>query len=553
MAGNYGLTQFEWDPELDLKAYSVWIADLVHAPVPWRPLVNWLWCDGCAHGMQYACEVMSMPETKGWEFRVIDGYTYLAVIECKPEEVPERQKVFTEKMRPLLDDFDGEWRKAMEGWTAVVNYFKGFDYEGATDIQLWEHYEDYLVRLERAWWSIHMVWMYPVYGLYNLFSEVCEEITGIDIEHPTSKKLMSGFDNMLFRVNKELWRLGDRARELGLADLFLTTPDDDEVMRKLEESDAGRKWLQEYREFLRVNGWRCTDVWDSSTVMWLEKPSLGLRDIKAGIAKGGAFVLDVARERLAKDREEAEREVLAKVPTEQKEWFEKLMKVAQKSSVFSEEHNYYIDYPAFAIARRMHIEYGRRFAKAGVIDDPEDIFFLFPWEIRKAAITMERTNLRRYVNMRREEWERNCQVTPAPIIGAMEKLGEMARKNAIIRVIAAPPRVRPELKADLYGASSAPGVVEGVARVVMSERELHTVQPGEVLVAPMTSGPWTPIFAIVSGVVTNAGGSLTHAAIVSREYGLPAVIGTGEATQKIKTGDRIRVDGDMGAVYILTK
>jgi pyruvate,water dikinase len=551
MASSYGLTQFEHDPELDLKAYSVWICDRVHYIRPWRPLVAWLWCEGATHGIQYGAEVNSMPETKGWQLKIIDGYVYLAVIEPKPEEVPEREKVFREKMRPILDNYDALWAKAMADWNAVENYFEGFDYEGATDIQIYEHYEDYLVRHERAWWAIHMLWMYPVYGLYNLFVDVCGEMLGIDLEDLLFKRLMSGFDNMLFRVNKAFWVLGERAQELGLADLFLTTTDNEQLLRKLEESDAGRKWLQEYREFLNVHGWRCEDTWDSSTPTFLERPSLGLRDIKYGIAKGGAFVLDVERERLAKDREEAEREILARVPIEQKEWFEKLMKVAEKSGSFSEEHNYYIDYPAFGIARRMNLEYGRRLTKAGVIDDPEDIFFLFPCEVRRAAIARERENLRPYVNRRREEWERNCQVTPALFLGAMEKLPDVSRKDPIIRVMAGAPRVKPELKADLYGSASAPGVVEGVARVVMTDKELHTVQPGEILVAPITGPPWTPIFGIVSGVVCNAGGSLSHPVIVSREYGIPAVIGTMEATQKIKTGDRIRVDGDMGAVYIL--
>ena len=87
----------------------------------------------------------------------------------------------------------------------------------------------------------------------------------------------------------------------------------------------------------------------------------------------------------------------------------------------------------------------------------------------------------------------------------------------------------------------------------MTERELGTVQPGEILVAPGTSVPWTPIFSIISAVVTDAGGSLAHAGIVAREYRIPAVVGTMEATKKIKTGDRIRVDGDMNAVYILEK
>jgi pyruvate,water dikinase len=112
-------------------------------------------------------------------------------------------------------------------------------------------------------------------------------------------------------------------------------------------------------------------------------------------------------------------------------------------------------------------------------------------------------------------------------------------------------RVSRELKADLYGTASAPGVVEGIARVIIDQDQLREVQPGEILVALGTAAPWTPIFGIISGVVTDGGGALSHAVIVAREYGIPCVAGTIEGTAKIKTGSRIRVDGDNGAVYIL--
>ena len=81
-------------------------------------------------------------------------------------------------------------------------------------------------------------------------------------------------------------------------------------------------------------------------------------------------------------------------------------------------------------------------------------------------------------------------------------------------------------------------------------RELDC-QPGDILVAPGTSAQWTPAFEIITGIITDGGGALSHAVIVAREYGIPAVVGCLEATQKIKTGDKVKVDGDLGLVYIL--
>ena len=99
--------------------------------------------------------------------------------------------------------------------------------------------------------------------------------------------------------------------------------------------------------------------------------------------------------------------------------------------------------------------------------------------------------------------------------------------------------------------AASPGVVEGPARVIFSPDQIGEVQEGEILVAPLTAPSWAPIFGKIGATVTDTGGMMSHAAIVCREYGLPAVTGTGFATATIKTGDRIRVDGSNGTVTIL--
>ena len=556
-AGDYDLNQFEFDPERDLKSYPVWFGDLMHGPRPWRPLAQWAWAEGIAWGMQYGPETMSIPQTKGWDFRLVNGLLYCAVIEATPEEIPEREKVFREKVTPMIEDFDGEWRKAKEKWLAVVDYFKERCHperiKQLSNAELLDILEDYQVRILRGMWTVHWCWMYPIFQLYSMFAELCEQLTGIGIEHPTFKKLLGGFDNEQFRLSRRLWQLGAEAKELGLAELFLTTEDNEELLSKLEQSEAGRKWLPAYREFVEEYGWMVAQIPITLGPTWLQKPSLYLRDVKIAMAKGGDYTPDAERERLVKEREEAEREILAKVPSEQREWFEALMRIGQRSSYFSEEHGIFLDMNQCSIGVHIFTEFGRRFAEAGVIDDQEDIYFLFPQEVRKAAIAMERCNLRPYVEKRRKQWEANMAIEPVPFIGDVAALGALLWKDSMIRITSAPPTVKPELKADLYGASSVPGVVEGIARVIMAESEIDQVQPGEILVTPTTSVPWTPVFGIISAVITDFGGSLAHAAIMAREYKIPAVVGTLEGSRKIKTGDRIRVDGDLGGVFILNK
>jgi len=104
---------------------------------------------------------------------------------------------------------------------------------------------------------------------------------------------------------------------------------------------------------------------------------------------------------------------------------------------------------------------------------------------------------------------------------------------------------------DLKGFAAAPGVVEGVARVLLTSKEIGQIKDGEILVCPATSPSWGPVFNKIKAAVSDVGGTMSHAAIVAREYGLPAVVGAGQATKRIKTGQRIRVDGNQGIVTIL--
>ncbi len=238
-----------------------------------------------------------------------------------------------------------------------------------------------------------------------------------------------------------------------------------------------------------------------------------------------------------------------------------LMKVAQNCSRFSEEHNHYLDLYTHALMRRSCMGLGNRFAKSGAINQPDDIFFLMPDEVRKAGINPDKLNLKPIVQRRRKEWQEWNQKGNPPAIfkegftleqaigGLVQSLDPIALKV----VVGSMPVPKPELKADLLGTCGSSGMAEGIARVVMRDEDLPTIQKGDILVAMSTSPAWTPVFSMISGVVVDRGASLSHAAIVGREYGIPVVMNVFTGTQVIKSGQRIRVDGNLGAVYILDK
>jgi pyruvate, water dikinase len=557
----YGYTKYEFDEENDLKNYTVFLCDFVHGVPPWKPLyliagwINYIW------GLQFAAETLHLPTTRGWDYRVIDGHCYPTIIETTEEEAKQREPAFRQQIRPYLEDFDGVWEPFK---TEIKNVYKNLkdsrgitayrDIEKLENVELAVLFEDFIRIVNRREGEIHMLMMVPVYYIFGTFQQIWQGMfgtpSGVD---PLFSKLMSGFKGSVFEMNREAWKLGRHAMEFGLGRLFQSSEDNEQIWAELQESQVAKKWLDEYSKFLSVYGWKCERMQDWATPTWLEKPSLGIPTIRMAIKTGGTYSLDETKGGVAKERERVEEEVLAKVPVEKKDWFKLLMKGAQRAGYWSEDHTPYLDFYVCALGRWITRELGRRFSQAGCIDDAEDIYFLLPDDIRKAYITMGKVNLRSYVETRRKEWEENLKKEPKPFYGNIEKAQEMIMKDPSISVSVQAPIVRPELKADLYGSAAAPGVVEGVARVVMSERQLTEVQRGDILVAPGMSAPWTPVFEIIGGVVTDGGGATSHPVIVAREYGIPCVVGCVEATKKIKTGDRVKIDGNLGVVYILKK
>jgi pyruvate,water dikinase len=549
MAIDYGITGVVLNEDVDLKNYSVWVCNLAHGYPAWTPLYTFMFCELTSYGMQHAAEYLSCPETKGWEWKLHNGYVYITAIEVKPEEAPAREKIFKERMTAFLENPEGRWAKDREQLQGLYKHIQEVDIENVSLYQLRDLFFE-AWDVFRKVHEIHFYWMYGLYILDQRFTTACEELTGINGDDPIHAKLRSGFDNTLYQTSKEMWLLGNKARELGLADLFLGTASDEQVIEKLKETKEGKKWLDEYLKFLKVRGWRCQRMVDWATPSWIEQPSLGLLEIRKTMGKEG-FAPNVEREHLARDRKQAEKELMAKVPSKQKDWFGKLLKAAQMSAWWTEDHTPFCELAQNAVTRKVIWEVAKRFAKAEVIDEPFDIFMLMPWEIRKAIVPLERVRYQKLAQWRKEEWHKALNTSPAIFLGQPEKLGEMARKDPIIGVVGAPIKVRPELKADLYGAGSAPGVAEGTARVIMVPEQLAELRPAEILVAPLTAAPWIAAFHIAKGMVTDMGGSVAHTVIMGREFGIPVVAGTIEATRKIKTGQKIRVDGDNCAVYFL--
>jgi phosphohistidine swiveling domain-containing protein len=540
----YDLSFYEFDDERDPKEYGVLLCDVVHGRPPMKPAyigIGWYWY---YHAIRKAADDLHLPTTLGWDSRFVQGYPYITAIRTTPEERKEREPIFREKIKPFLENFDGVWDplkaellKTYKEARTSRGLKEWSDIRKLSNADLLTFFLDFVYVINRKEAEAHFIMLMASFYIVGLLQEMWRTLFGEEPSiDPNFNRLMAGFENQDLKLGRMMWRLGRKAVELGLEETFKTTKDD-VLIDKLNTSEAGKTWNGLYHEFLLEHGWRADRQHAYDSPVWLEKPSLALGRIKLLMSEP-VFKFDVERDRVIKDREQTEKEIIIKVPEAQRPVFGVLMKAAQKSGYWSEDHTYYCDLYVGAMGRWILQEFGRRFAQAGSIDDAEDIYFLHPNEIRKAAIPMRKINLRPYVERRKTVWEENMKIEPVPFFGDISQAQDVVRK---------------ELKADLYGAASAPGSFQGIARVIMNVDQISELKPGEILVAPGTSTSWMVVFGIIKGLVTDGGGSLSHPVIMAREFGIPCVSGTVEATQKIKTGDKIWVDGNRAVVYIMDK
>ncbi len=189
-------------------------------------------------------------------------------------------------------------------------------------------------------------------------------------------------------------------------------------------------------------------------------------------------------------------------------------------------------------------ELGRRHAEAGNLADASHIFMLLNNELE--AFVADPTTMRQALADRHAQWQQLWLLEPPFFIkdGNVPPLTQWAKKGASTAVKAVVGDV-------LQGVAGCPGTITGRARVILDPADPLALEPGDILVAPLTDPAWTPLFMTAGGVVVNVGGQISHAIIVSRELGLPCVVSVTDATQRIPDGALIEVNGDTGAVTVL--
>jgi pyruvate,water dikinase len=338
----------------------------------------------------------------------------------------------------------------------------------------------------------------------------------------------------------DLWRLAALAREDKTTEAILLGEGDwNSIHRKLVVTDYGPLFLVAWDRFMATHGQHCHSELELFSPRWAETP-----DYILGLLRGYLRSIDQAnplekQRQLADERERLTEQCRRKLRNPiKRRLFNWSLRQTQKLT--RDRENWKNEaVRLFASFRRVFLELGERLRQKGTFTEREDIFFLEIAEVEPVVQGRAGFNVKERIAQRRAEYEWNMAQTPPPVVvGRYDPQKHAASKfDADVKV--------------LKGIAVSPGVVTGKARVITRPDDGQHVEPGEILIAPVTNPAWTPYFLPAAGVVIDMGGVLSHGAIIAREYGLPAVVNVGPASRIIRTGQTIRVDGDRGTVTIL--
>jgi len=552
---HYGRSPMCWEiTDFDKEFYPVWVRTPTHTEPVMTPLYCEFWYGYMVSGQRRAADYRKMPTSMGYLWKLYKGHGYLTCALPRESDVPEREKLFKKRSAPILRDIDAAVKANHNLLDELIKPFLTLNPSDMEDGELATHVHDMIQLHNKMIYTYFLGW-YSFAPWVLAFQDVLRDVAGIQPRDVEYAHLLGGYMNLLYESNAQLQKLALLAMETGIDDVLLKKPVA-EVIASLKESEKGRNWLARLEQFVEVHGFRLLRHYEFCEPGWYENQNLVIEAIRQYAEAGGGSDIEKSHKLRVEERENAEGNLFSIVPESKKEQVKQLLHIARASSYWLESANWLCELRRMAVGRRCFFECGKRMANDKVIDDPNDVFMLFTDEIIHGVANHEK---KRYVELakeRRSEWEGYLALTSnineiPMVIGDPAKIIDLLRTDVTLAVaVSRPPEEEPEkVGAILTGSSGAPGVVEGVVRLIKDEREWNQVKPGDIMVCPMTSSTWTPLFAIIKGLITDSGGDLSHPVIVSREYGIPAVCGTNFATQKLNTGDKVKIDGNKLRVY----
>ncbi len=559
-----------------------WFCDSQHWPNVFKPFET--------VGVEFAVRCLGayntrhyiIPPANGIEFRIHNGFCYMSPVAVAPELIPDRVPHFMERAGYYFQNWDtllDNWKKKVLATIEEMDTINFVELPEMVDLdvitsgagidptaKMMADY-DRLIQLTYQNWEYHFEFLNLGYVAYLDFFQFCKE-TFPGIPDLAIAKMVMGVDSVLFRPDDELKNLAELATKLDLTSVFAKKDDAAATLAELEATPAGKEWIAAWEKaqepwfnYTSGNGFYGSDVYWRDN---LDLPMGYIQDYVERAARGET--LHRPKAELITERDRIVGEYSELLEGEVLETFNGKLGLARTVYPYVEDHNFYIEHWTMGVFWRKVRQLSRLLHGYGFWENPDDMLYLTRDEVRPVLFDLATgwgvgadpigpTYWPAEIERRRKIVAALATARPQPAFN--EPPAEINEPFTVMLWGITTEQVQQWLGADeddsgaLKGMAASPGVVEGKARVIMGPESLGELEEGEILVAPVTAPSWGPVFGKISATVTDIGGMMSHAAIVCREYGLPAVTGTGSASQRITTGMRLRVDGSAGTVELL--
>jgi phosphohistidine swiveling domain-containing protein len=546
-----------------------WIYDDLHIPNPVSPMFFdiggwWLTCD-------HMFRRFGTPFASDWIAKSINGYVYTAAIPADPSvqaEATEYQARYVPRTpreadhaakigaymgwvlphyaQNFLDWWRDRFRPEME---RNFTYLDTYDTDAASLLDLAVLLED-AIDIHDRHWKIHWMLNFAQFSSTLALNATIGEVKG-EVDPSLMGRLQSSVDDRNWDSIEALWKMKEEIKgDDELQQAFKEEAAGD-VVRMLESSERGRRFISERIEPYQEDfGYKSIWSHEFSFRTWKEDPAPIVEAARGYVETDYDYASEIQAVR--DDLNRAIDELMGDVPEgEGRERLQRALDLSLRMNPLTPNHHFYIDQGTNARVRLVLIAIGKKLVGAGVLDDPEDVMYLRYNELRELMADQSMFDARELVSDRRDEREQAYSVRPRDWVGTATREALDFPYNSLWGFPDKFYREPATTAGELTGLAASAGVVEGAARVVLSLEEFDRVKAGDILVCRMTNPAWVVLFTKIIGLVTDAGGAVSHPAVVSREFGIPAVVGTTNGTRTIKSGDRIRVNGTVGKVEIL--
>jgi phosphohistidine swiveling domain-containing protein len=546
-----------------------WIYDDLHIPNPVSPMFFdiggwWLTCD-------HMFRRFGTPFASDWIAKEINGYVYTAAVpadasiraeatEYQARYVPRvpRDAGYPGKIGAYLgwvlphyaESFLDWWRDRLRPEIERnFEYLDNFDTDAASPLDLAVLLED-AIDIHDRHWKIHWMLNFAQFASTQALNATIEEVRG-EADPALMGRLQSSLEDRNWDSIEDLWKLKEEVK----ADADLAAAFEGETARDvrsaLEGSERGQRFLGE-RVLPHQKSFGYKAIWSHEFAFktWREDPAPILEAVRGYLATDYDYPANIAAVR--DDLERAKAEAVEGLDGEARDRLQGALDRSLSMNPLTPDHHFYVDQGTNARLRLLLIAIGEKLVGAGALDDPEDVMYLRYNELRLLMADQSAFDARGTVGERRDAREAAYELRPPSWVGTATQTALDFPYNALWGFPEKFHAGEPATTGEVRGLAASPGVVEGPARYVASLDEFDQVQDGEILVCRMTNPAWVVLFTKISGLVTDAGGAISHPAVVAREFGIPAVVGTTNGGERIKTGDRVRVNGTTGVVEILS-